>query len=170
MTIVSSENLSHALVITDTNIKNNMATSIVHVHICNRPVTKTLYHIVNVNSMEAELFTIRCSINQAINSMGILKIIIITDSIHTAKKYSIYYCIYFKFIQCPSFINFKSSLYLIKTIQLNSGNILVDATGHFIKWSTKKQNHSIPVFSSHANHLRTTVRKKNVINYPILGK
>ena len=86
MTIVSSENPLHTLVITDTSIKNNVATFIAHVYICNRPVTKTLYHIVNVNSMEAELFTIRCSINQAINSMGILKIIITTDSIYIAKK------------------------------------------------------------------------------------
>jgi len=67
-------------------------------------------------------------------------------------------------------MNFESSLLLIKTIQLNSGNILVDATGLFIKWLTKKQNHLIPVLSSHANHLGTIVGKKNVMNYPILEK
>ena len=43
MTIVSSENLSHALVITDTSIKNNVATFIANVHIHNRPVVKTLH-------------------------------------------------------------------------------------------------------------------------------
>jgi len=98
MTIISSENLSHALVITDTSIKNNVATSIAHIHICNRPVVKTLHHTVNINSMEAKLFAIRCSINQATNSMGILKIVIITDSIHAAKKYLICHYIYFKLI------------------------------------------------------------------------
>ena len=36
--------------------------------------------------MEAELFIIRCGINQVSNSQGILKIIIITDSIHSAKR------------------------------------------------------------------------------------
>ena len=36
--------------------------------------------------MKAELFTIRCSINQATNLTGINKIIVITDSIHSTKK------------------------------------------------------------------------------------
>jgi len=67
-------------------------------------------------------------------------------------------------------MNFESSLLLIKTIRLNSGNILIDTTGLFIKWLTKKQNCLIPVLSSHANYLGTTVGKKNMMNYPILGK
>ena len=170
MTIISLENPSHTLVITDTSIKNNVATSIAHIHIHNRPVVKILHHTVNVNSMEAKLFTIRYSINQTTNSIGISKIIVITDSIYASKKYLIHCHIYFKLIQCPFFMNFKSSLLLIKTIQLNSGNVLVDATGLFIKWLTKKQNHLIPVLSSYTNHLGTTVGKKNVMNYPILGK
>ena len=86
MTIASLENLSHTLVIIDMSIKNNVATSIAHIHIYNKPVIKTLYYTVNINSMEAELFAIRCSINQATNSTDISKIIVITDSIHMAKK------------------------------------------------------------------------------------
>jgi len=68
------------------SIKNNIATSISHVHIHNQPLTKTLHHAVNITSAEVELFAIRCSINQATNSTGIFKIIIITDSIHVARK------------------------------------------------------------------------------------
>jgi len=86
ITIVSSENPSHALVITDTSIKNNTATSITHIYIHNRSVVKTLYHAVNINSTKAELFAIRCGINQATNSIEISKIIVITNSIHAAKK------------------------------------------------------------------------------------
>ena len=52
----------------------------------NNSITKTLYHVVYITSTEAELFTIRCSINQASNCNDISKIIIITDSIHVAKK------------------------------------------------------------------------------------
>ena len=63
LAIESSSNPFHALVITDASIKNNIATSISHVHIYNKPITKTLHHTVNVTSTEAELFTIRCSIN-----------------------------------------------------------------------------------------------------------
>ena len=61
--IASLENLLHTLVITDTSIKNNMAISISHVHICNKSVVKTLHHAVSINSTEAELFIIKCSIN-----------------------------------------------------------------------------------------------------------
>ena len=63
LAIMSSENPLHALVITDTSIKNYVAISITHIHIYNRPIIKTLYYVVNVNSMEAKLFTIRCGIN-----------------------------------------------------------------------------------------------------------
>ena len=52
-----------ALVIFNATIKNNVATSISHIHIHNKLVIKTLYHIVNVTTTEAELFAIRYSIN-----------------------------------------------------------------------------------------------------------
>ena len=86
MTIVSSNNTFHALIIIDANIKNNITTFISHIHIRDKSITKTLHYAVNVMSTEAELFTIRCSINQAINFTGISKIIVITNSIHTARK------------------------------------------------------------------------------------
>ena len=75
-----------ALVITDTSIKNDIATSISHVHIVNRPLTKTVHHALFVTSTEAELFAIRCGINQACSNNTVSKIIVITDSIHAAKK------------------------------------------------------------------------------------
>jgi len=75
-----------ALVITDASIKNDIATSILHVHIANRPLTKTVHHTAFMTSMEAELFTIRCGINQAYSNEAISKIIVITDSIYAVKK------------------------------------------------------------------------------------
>jgi len=63
LSIESSNNPSHTLVITDAGIKNNVATSISHTHIHNKPVTKTIHHAVNVTSTEAKLFAIRCGIN-----------------------------------------------------------------------------------------------------------
>ena len=74
------------LVITDASIKSDIATSISHVHIANRLLTKTVYHATFVTSTEVELFTIRYSINQACSNEAISKIIIVTDSIHAAKK------------------------------------------------------------------------------------
>ena len=75
-----------AIVITDASIKKDIATSISHVHIHNHPLTKTVYHTVYIMSTEAELFAIRCSINQVCSKENIFKIVIITDSIHTANK------------------------------------------------------------------------------------
>jgi len=75
-----------ALVVTDASIKNNIATSISHVHSANKPLIKTVYHAVFVTSMETELFAIRYGINQACIKENVSKIIVVTDSIHAAKK------------------------------------------------------------------------------------
>jgi len=74
------------VVISDASVKNNIATSISHIHSFNRPLIKTVYHASFVISTEAELFAIRCGINQACTLDNINKIIVITDSIHVAKK------------------------------------------------------------------------------------
>jgi len=76
---------SSAIVVTDASIKDNITTSIAHIHQANFPLIKTVHHAVFVTSSEAELFAMRCSINQACNKDNISKIIIITDSIHSVK-------------------------------------------------------------------------------------
>ena len=86
LAIKSSSIFLHALVITDASIKNNITTSISHMHIHNKPITKTLHYAVNVMSTEAELFAIRCGINQATSHNVVLKIIVVTNSILAAKK------------------------------------------------------------------------------------
>ena len=86
MVLGLSSSPSMALVVTDASIKNDIATLISHIHIANLPLTKTVHHTAFISSTEAELFTIRCSINQACIKENISKIIIITDSIHVAKK------------------------------------------------------------------------------------
>jgi len=86
MVIESSYSPSTAIIITDVSIKNDIATSILHMHIANSLLIKTLHHAAFITSTEAKLFTIRCGINQASNKKDISKIIIVTDSIHAAKK------------------------------------------------------------------------------------
>ena len=68
------------------SVKNNVTSSIVHIHVFNKPVVKTLHHAVNITSSEAEFFAIRCGINQAVLSYETSRIIIVTDSIHVTKK------------------------------------------------------------------------------------
>jgi len=75
-----------ALVITDASIKNDIAMSIMHIHSANRPFIKTIHHASFVTSSEAELFAIRCGINQACSLNNVSKIVVVTDSIHVAKK------------------------------------------------------------------------------------
>ena len=76
---------SSTLIVTDTSIKDNIATLVAHVHQANSPLIKTVHHAVFVTSPKAELFAMRCGINQAYNKDNISKIVIITNSIHSVK-------------------------------------------------------------------------------------
>jgi len=84
LTIESSSSPSVALVALDASIKNNIVTSISHIHMVDKPLTRTIHQAVNVTSTKAELFAIRCGINQATRFDNISRIIVITDSIHVA--------------------------------------------------------------------------------------
>ena len=162
LAIESSNNPSHALVITDTSIKNNIATSISHMHIYNKPITKTLYHVVNVSSTEAKLFAIRYGINQFTNSSGISKIIVVTNSIHTMKNFLTHLSILTRATQFLFLRNFELFSFAIRRTQSNSGNVSVIAIGLSIKWSTLRPNHSILFHFFLANHLEISAKRKNV--------
>ena len=86
MVLWISSSPSTALVITDASIKNDIATSILHIHSANHSLIKTVHHAAFITSTEAELFAIRCGINQAYIKENMSKIIVVTDSIHAAKK------------------------------------------------------------------------------------
>ena len=51
-----------------------------------KPIIKTIHHAINITSTKVELFAIHCGTNQSIEFPQIKKIIIITDSLHTAKS------------------------------------------------------------------------------------
>ena len=86
MVLQISSSPTIAFVATDASIKNDIAISISHLHVANHSLVKTVHHAVFITSTEAELFAIRCSINQACIKENVSKIIVITDSIHAAKK------------------------------------------------------------------------------------
>ena len=87
-------------------------------HTYNRLIIKMIYQAVHIISIKTELFAIRCSINQALNLDNMSKVIIITDSIHMARKI------------------FKLSVHLY---QVQSTAILSD----FHKFFTHHKNNSI---------------------------
>ena len=86
MVLELSSSLSIAIIVMNAGIKNDIATSILHMYLANHPLTKTVHHAAFVTSTEAKLFAIRCGINQACIKENMSKIIIITNSIHVAKK------------------------------------------------------------------------------------
>jgi len=99
LTITSSSDSLHILVVTDASIKHNIAISIAHIYICNKDIIKMVHHAVNVLFIEAKLISIRYGINQATNIPGISKIIVITDSLHVARR--IFDFTYIENIQLP---------------------------------------------------------------------
>ena len=163
LTIESSNNSLHTLVIMDAGIKNNITTSISHTHIHNKLVTKTIHYVVNIISTETKLFTIRCGINQTTSHNDVFKIIIVTDSIHAAKKifnpllnpYQIHTSSILKEL-------FKISSHIIRRIQSNFGSALAIAIGLFTKLLIRKWNLSISSLSFLAKHYGILARKVNV--------
>ena len=86
MVIEASLSQSIAIAALDTSINNDIATSISHTYVANQPLIKTLHHAAFVTSTKAELFAFRYGINQATSNSNISKIVVITDSIHSAKR------------------------------------------------------------------------------------
>ena len=74
------------IVVTNVSIKNQIAISIAYIHNNNNLVIKTIYYVINAMSTETKLFTIICGINQAIHLSNMNQIVVITDSIHAAKR------------------------------------------------------------------------------------
>ena len=86
MIIESLSMTSTTITVINASIKNNIATAVSYTHIPNRFLSKIHHHSAFVMSMEAELFAIRYSISQILLINNISKIIVITDSIHAARK------------------------------------------------------------------------------------
>ena len=62
---ITSSKLFIVVVISDASIKNNIVIFITYTYSFNNSLIKILHHAINVTIMEAELFAIRCGINQA---------------------------------------------------------------------------------------------------------
>ena len=61
----SSSDSHSTVVIANTSVKINIASSISHIISNCRNLSKKVHHIINVTTTEVELFAIRCSISQA---------------------------------------------------------------------------------------------------------
>ena len=143
LVIEFSNSLTNALMVTDASIKNNVMSSIVYIHVHNKPVVKTFHHVVNIMISEAEFFAIRCGINQATLSHEISKIIVVTDFIYVTKK--IFDPFLYMLQKQVAFIlrDLRSSSTIILKMLSSSGSAQAKAIGIFTKLLTLTQNHSI---------------------------
>ena len=82
----ASSNLISTIIVSDASIKNHIATLISHIYSFNKPVVKTIHRAINVTTTEAELFAIWCGINQAVTNFNTNHIVVITYSLHTARR------------------------------------------------------------------------------------
>jgi len=163
MTIKSSNNLSHTLVIMDASIKNNIATSISHIYIQDKPITKTLYHAVKVQRPRPNYLPLEAVSTRLPIPLVSLKPLLSQIQFTLQKRSLIHYHIPSKFIQLLSFKNFISSSLIVKKIQSNSGSVLADAIGLSTKLLTKRPSHSILSPCSLANCLGIIVRRTNAM-------
>jgi len=62
----TSSNSNLVIVVSNANIKNNVAMFIAHIHSYSNPIKKTLHHAIGITSTKAELFAIKYGINKAI--------------------------------------------------------------------------------------------------------
>jgi len=74
------------IIISDVNIKNSVATSILHIYSGSNIQAKTIHYTINITSTKAELFTIRYGINQAVQVQDVTYIIVITNAIHSTRR------------------------------------------------------------------------------------
>jgi len=72
------------MVVSDASIRNNVAISIAHVHLYLNSINKTIHYTINITSIEAELFAIRCGINKAVKISDVAHIIVIIDAMYIA--------------------------------------------------------------------------------------
>jgi len=77
-------NTNLVIVVSDASIRNNVAISITHIHSYSKPVKKTIHHAINITITKAELFIIKCGINQVAQIKDISYIIVITNSRRSA--------------------------------------------------------------------------------------
>jgi len=147
--------LSVAIIASHISTKNNVAIFIAHIHTHDKPLIKTIHHAINITSTEAELFTIRCGINQTtcINNISKIKEFLTPLSIPS------------KFSQLLFCLTFAISSTVIPTTLSNFGNVLAISSGIFIMRLIKKLKCSNHYPSTYAKIHRTSVRNMKATTF-----
>ena len=161
--LVNSLSPSVTIIVSDMSIKNNIATSIVYIHTFDKPLMKMIHHGIHVTSTEAELFTIRCGINQSLSVNNISKIVVITDSIHAVKK--VFDLSVHPYQTQLAAILLDLRKIIVKPIPSNFGNAQAISNGAFIIKLTKKLKYSILYYSTHVKIHGNSAKRVKVMTY-----
>ena len=159
-------NPNTVVVISDTSIKNNITASISHIYNGQNIIIKTIHHTINIISTKAELFAIRCEINQVIQVPNVKQIIIITDIISAARH------IFDSSTRLYQLHSITIESFLTKTliILFHFGIALVVINSPLIWQSTKRLNGLRQTLFFHKNLSRNLAKKKNAIQFWRTGK
>ena len=160
-------NANSFIIILDTNIKNNIAISITHIHFCSNSIKKILHYTINIIMIEAELFAIRYRISQATQLSNIFYIIIITDSIHIARRIFDSSTYPYQLQSLKTLDHFSINT---QTISLNFGIIQAIISSHFTYQLTIIQKSSTSILFISTRCCKTLARQKNTISISRIGK
>ena len=150
-------------IVSDMSIKNNVATSIIYIHTFDKLLMTMIHHGIHVTSTEAELFTIRCGINQSLSVNNISKIVVITDSIHAVKK--VFDLSIHPYQTQLAAILLDLCKIVVKPIPSNFGNAQAISNGTFIMKLTKKLKYSILYYSTHVKIHGNSAKRVKVMTY-----
>ena len=124
--------LHTVIVIPNASIRNNITMSIAYIYSFFSSTKKTLHHTIDIIITEAELFAIRCGINQAVWIPNSSHIVVITNTLYMVQNFLI-----LSFIPINSnwLLSQKISDHFLKNIcliPLNFGIVLVIKNGLFM--------------------------------------
>ena len=130
-----------------------MATSISHIWRKQEIIAKSIHHVINITSIKAKLFAMRCGINCATQLQDIAHNIVITDAIPATKQI-------FDTSIHPHQITLES--FLIKTLIIQFQNEIVLAVSSSLHtyWLIKSQNALMLILCFQANLHRSLAEKK----------
>ena len=128
-------------IISDASVKNNVTTSVLYIHRGQDIITKTVYHLMNIMSTEAELFAIRCGINDVTQIQDIAYTLLLSQM--PFQPLNVFLTHLSIHINCTLLLYpmiLEASLTRTLIIQFYSVTVLIATSGLLIYWLTKSQN------------------------------
>ena len=132
ITFQASTDSKAVVVVSDTSIKNQVATAMTHIYTHDSLVIKTIHHTINITLTEAELFAIRCESIKLPNYPTSIESLLLWIEYMLQRESLTYWFILTKYSHLSFPENLGISLTKIILIPLNSEIVQVMRNGLFI--------------------------------------